>query len=232
MYQDEAFFIFKDKNSKNYNVFLAEFPETILPSRRVEKIQIDGRNGTLHESDGCYDSYSWSLICYGNFTASEIASWLFGTGYLTLSNNLNRRYKVTVNNSIDLETIAVNFEKFTLPLEVEPYVEDIEETIVNLGSSNQIEVPSTIDTPFILEFETISEETTISINNKEIKIENCNNLVIDTDLKIAYENNYVNAMSKITGNLEELILSPGTNIINLSGSYTNAKLKYRRRDLC
>ena len=233
MYVDEAYFIFKDKNSKDFNIFLAEYPPLIIPKKRINEIKIEGRNGTLHETDNCYDSYQFDLLCYSNdIDISKVATWHCGTGYLIISNNLNERYNVTIKDTSDLELIGPEFNKFTITLNVEPYIEDVKESEIILTGEDEFTINSTIDTPFLLEIENILESITLTVNDESIKIDSCANFLLDTDLLVAYENKYNNAMQKITGNVENLKLKPNTNNIKIAGSFENAKIRYRGRDLC
>ena len=233
MYVDEAYFIFKDRNSKDFNIFLAEYPPLIIPKKRINEIKIEGRNGTLHETDNCYDSYQFNLICYSNnIDISKVATWLCGTGYLTISNNDTQRYKVTIKDTSDLELIGPEFNKFTITLNVEPYIEEIKENEIILTGEDEFTINSTIDTPFILEIGIITDTITITVNNVSIKVEKCTDFLLDTDLLVAYENKYNNAMPKITGSVENVILKPDTNNVKIIGSFENAKIRYRGRDLC
>ena len=211
----------------------AYYPPLIIPKKRINEIKIEGRNGTLHETDNCYDSYQFDLLCYSNdIDISKVATWLCGTGYLIISNNLNERYNVTIKDTSDLELIGPEFNKFTITLNVEPYIEDVKESEIILTGEDEFTINSTIDTPFLLEIENILESITLTVNEVSIKIDSCTNFLLDTDLLVAYENKYNNAMPKITGNVENLKLKPNTNNITINGSFENAKIRYRGRDLC
>ena len=82
-----AYFIYNGINSKDMGVILKELPPIIKPKRRMEIIQVPGRNGTLHIDENCYEPISISLECTlkSNIDARSITNWLTNFGTITFS---------------------------------------------------------------------------------------------------------------------------------------------------
>ncbi len=229
----ENYFIYNDIDSRDFGIKCGTFDNFTFPKKRIDTITIEGRNGTLHETDNCYDSYDRSIECY--FSKSEniplIAKWLQGSGKLRLSNNLNKVFDVTINNNIDLTSVAEYWYNFILKFEVQPINESYQEyEITNI--ENEFDIKGTIEASPILEL-TGEGDYQIQINNKNIYIYNLEGtIVIDTKMMIATIDN-VNASNKIGGDdLSQIKLNLVNNNITINNPYESFKIKYREANLC
>ena len=61
MYQ---YFTFKGINSLDMGVVMLKAPSIYKPTKRVNEIQIAGRNGSLHEDTNTYENYTKEAECH------------------------------------------------------------------------------------------------------------------------------------------------------------------------
>ena len=54
----KKYFIFNGKDSRDFEVYIEEYPPIVRPKERIETITVPGRSGTLHmrEAEGVYES--------------------------------------------------------------------------------------------------------------------------------------------------------------------------------
>ncbi|MDD4794985.1 MAG: phage tail family protein [Bacilli bacterium] len=230
----ENYFYINDVDSRTVGVKCGTFPPIIFPKKRIETIIIEGRDGTLHQTDNCYDSYVWSIECYSeDIDIEKIELFLRNAKTLRLSSNPEKVYDITIKNQIDLNIIAEYWRNFIITFEIQPIVKSLTEQIVDIEETSiEIVVGGTFETKPTIEL-TGSGDFTISINSNNIIIGNLNEetIVIDTDLRLAVIDN-VNAMNKINANFNNIKLKVGINTIAIVGEYENFKIKYKRCYLC
>lgn len=229
----ENYFIYNNIDSRNFGIRCGSFDNFTFPKLRIETITIEGRNGTLHETDNCYESYSRSIECYCDKQENipQIAKWLQGSGELRLSNDLEKVFYVTINNNIDLESVAEYWYNFIIKFEVQPICESYTEHVVN-DISKTFNIGGTIETSPIIEI-VGKGDYMITINNKVIYLYDINGtFIIDTKMMIATENNN-NSFNKIGGDdLSQIKLKLNSNNISVNNPYESFKVKYREANLC
>ena len=64
-----AYFIYNGISSKDMGVILKKLPPITKPKKRIEIVQVPGRNGTLHIDENCYEPINISLW-FGSFSNS------------------------------------------------------------------------------------------------------------------------------------------------------------------
>ena len=89
----KKYFIFNGKDSRDFEVYIEEYPPIVRPKERIETITVPGRSGTLHmrEAEGVYESYtkSFEIIAVNPARIDEIKEWLKGAGELIIGNELD-----------------------------------------------------------------------------------------------------------------------------------------------
>ena len=230
----ENYFYINDIDSRTINVFCGSFPDIVIPQLRQSTIEIEGRHGSLTETDNCYKTYVFSLECYSpDLQIEAIEQFFRNTRTLRFSNNSEKVYSVKIKNQIDLSLVAEYWRNFTIVFEVQPIIKSFTEyeEIITTTPQNFV-VGGTYDTKPIIELFGTGNFT-LTINNKNIIINNLESekITIDTDLKLAFINNQ-NAMSKINGDLNDIKLNVGNNIVSTIGVYDSFKIKYKRCFLC
>ncbi len=121
----KKYFIFNGKNSRDFEVYLEEYPPIVLPKERVETITVPGRSGTLHmrEAEGVYESYTkpFKIIAVNPERIDEIKEWLKGAGELIIGNELDYIYTAFINAEIEFTRFFRGWHKAVIPIEVQPY---------------------------------------------------------------------------------------------------------------
>lgn len=99
-------FSFKNKDSRDFGIRLAEVPPIQRGRERVTQVTIPGRAGTLTltEGDESFEPYTQGLA----FTVPEenvplVLSWLKGDGWLTISNDPDRRQMARAVNAVSFK---------------------------------------------------------------------------------------------------------------------------------
>lgn len=225
----EKYFIFNNIDSRNMGIGIGCLPPVVIPKKRNTSIVIEGRNGSLNETDNCYDSYLWNIECYMNDGKLEnLATWLQGTGTLILSDRPDKIFYVKITNQIDLEQIATYWRNFTINFEVQPFNESVTEYEQTITQNGTFEVGGTVESQPIIEI-VGTGDLSITLNNNTFHLYSIDGtVVIDSKLKMTIEDS--TTVVKTNGHYP--ILKVGENTINIIGTYTSFKIKYRRVNLC
>ena len=93
----DNFFTFDGKSCLDFGVIATGLGTYNRPRRRVEHIEVPGRNGTLTVSDGTYENVTLWYDCYAfkNFTdkIDAISAWLLSKpGYIRLEDTYHPEY--------------------------------------------------------------------------------------------------------------------------------------------
>lgn len=121
----KKYFIFNGKDSRDFEVYIEEYPPIVRPKERIETITVPGRSGTLHmrEAEGVYESYtkSFEIIAVNPARIDEIKEWLKGAGELIIGNELDYIYSAFINAEIEFTRFFRGWHKAVIPIEVQPY---------------------------------------------------------------------------------------------------------------
>lgn len=121
----KKYFIFNEKDSRDFEVYIEEYPPIVRPKERIETITVPGRSGTLHmrEAEGVYESYtkSFEIIAVNPARIDEIKEWLKGAGELIVGNELDYIYSAFINAEIEFSRFFRGWHKAVVPIEVQPY---------------------------------------------------------------------------------------------------------------
>lgn len=224
-----AYFIYNDIDSRNMGVILRALPPITRPNRRIEKITIPGRNGTLTVDEGAYDAISISLECYlkKGYDPRKITSWLQPSGEITFSDELDKYYHARIVNSIPLTRVFRITREFIIQLELQPlaYSKEIFVKKYDSGVAHTfvIDEANANMYPYIkLEG---SGEIELNINGNTMIIRPDEYIELDCELQMAYKDN-VSQNEKVYGSFFTLV--PGRNTVSVFGNYTNLEIKYRK----
>ncbi len=99
--------IFKDIDSRELGLYMERCPEKTSPKRRDETFTVPGRHGNLTTTDGAFETYikSAEFIVMDMTRVDEISAHFKGAGWLTFSNEPDRRYKARVAHHQDFKAI-------------------------------------------------------------------------------------------------------------------------------
>ena len=215
-------FIFNNVSSDDLGLIIKEMPPIVRPSKNIESIKVNGRNGNLHIDNGTYDSYNITISCIINDLTKldQNKNILQGTGDLQLSTVPGRTFKATIKNQIDFSKYLRVLREFPLQLEIEP-ISYGSETTVNYSTNATLTISGNVDTyPTIVVYGT----GTITINNVSVEVLETG-ITINCDL-MEYVKNNINKNSCVI--LDEFPkLSPGNNSITLNSGITSISISYK-----
>ena len=168
------YFIFKGINSKDKDIIINKMPSIIKPERKIDLIEVPGRNGTLHIDEEVYKTTVIQIECtlLKRETLREIMAWLDGEGELILSNEPDKFYKATIINQIDYSGIVNIIHTFPLQIELQPFLYSNEIYIKkynNLSKFN-INIPDATAKMKPIIYLTGSGKINLNINNEIITI--------------------------------------------------------------
>lgn len=142
-------FYFKGSSSISKGLIVTNEIKIGKARKRIDRIEIDGRNGYLTIDKGTYDPILVSVKCHLKTTnMSDIYSWLDGYGKFSLDNQIE--YDAIVSNQISLEKITNHFDNILIQFELQPisksknFIEvEIEETpqIISISEATAIIEP-------------------------------------------------------------------------------------------
>lgn len=116
------YFIFKNIDSRDIKgLIVQELPPISKPAKRIEKIEIDGKDGDIIQESG-YQAYdkTISIGLTNNYDINQIIAWLDGSGNLVLSNEPEKYYNAIVIEQIDFERL-MRFKTAKIKFHVQPF---------------------------------------------------------------------------------------------------------------
>lgn len=188
MYQ---YFTFKGINSLDMGVVMLKAPSIYKPSKKVNEIEIAGRNGILHEDTNAYENYTKEAECYvtDRSKIDEVCAWLNGYGEVTFSSEADKIYRAFIKNQIPFNNILLNLNDFLVQFDCFPFKYSVnkadEEMSLTTGTTiyNQGTVYSE---PVITIFGT--GDVTIKINDKDFTVTGIDGYVtINSEVQEVYK---------------------------------------------
>lgn len=221
-------FIFNDISSDSYDIIIKKMPPITSPLRRIESIQIDGRNGNLHIDNGTYESKNITIECVVLSTdhISDIKGWLTGIGTISFSNEPDIEYDCVVKNQISLEKYLTHLKEFPLQLELSPIGHSATQTLVTKTTfPATFTVDGTIGVAPILEIKG-SGDATITLNGIAFTLSDLSSTAYIVDCNLMnVTKNFVQSNDKFTGSFPNLII--GSNSLSVVGTVTEIKIIYK-----
>lgn len=119
MYQ---YFKFKGINSLDMGVVMLKAPSIYKPKKRVNEIEIAGKNGVLHEDLGSFENYTKECECHvmDKSNIDKICGWLTGYGEVVFSSEPDKVYRVFIKNQIPFNNILLNINDFLVQFDTYP----------------------------------------------------------------------------------------------------------------
>lgn len=225
---------FNGRAGKEYHIIPVRRPSIPAPEERIEEVEVPGRNGVLTISEGLYESVV--IPVEFNFMAPpdkwmgvyrNAKRWLSGGGKLKFSDDPECFYKALFCKITTTERTSRKIGNLTAEFTCDPYTYMIngEKEIVVSGS---VYNPGAVAAPVYR----ITGEglCTLTVNGYEFAANVGQEVVIDSDLQIAYKNDGSNANTDVTGDYARLWLQPGENAITATAGFS-VNLTPRWREL-
>lgn len=225
-------FNFGGKNSyDDFGILISKRPSIPSPKRRVNTINIPGRNSNLIFDEKTYEDIILTVECSVKDKQNlvnkidDIKAWLFETGQsdLTFSFQSERKYIAQVVNAIDFKHIYKYFGEFPIIFNCRPFKYAVENNMLNI-----IETGTKVSNIGTIESEPVitiygSGDIVFKINQQEISLKGITEKVIlNSVIQDCYDDKGNNLNDKMSGGF--LKLKPGENIIEWSGNVTKLEV--------
>lgn len=216
----------KNRNFSELGIIVEKIPNISKAKKKIEVMQVAGRNGFISIDTGAYEPFSVTLSCHctTNANLDEIKAYLDGFG--TLSFDGEREYTAIVDNAIPIETILPIFKKFPVRFSVNPIAEDITATTENILNTSELSI-TTYSTIYPTLTITCSGNISVTINNQTFYLSDTNGTyTLDCKNKIIKDSNGVNKSGLMTGDFPTF--KNGTNTISKTGTIVAFTTTYKK----
>lgn len=231
-YKRCPYFVWNGVKSTDFGVFVAKFPDIVIPAERVSFVTIPGRSGSLTKTEGdcVYDDVILPIEC-GVRQVSDIrraSAYLRGAGTLALPCRPGEHANGRIVNQISFEQLVRGKENmnFTVNFRLNPFwVKDLEEVRVfnKRGEVHYLINEGDVPSKPILEL-TGTGTGTVTINGSVIEMKDMlGSATIDSTIEEAYSDKET-LNSFMTGDFP--VLKPGSNTLLFDGSITSVKVRY------
>lgn len=215
-----------NRNLRELGIIVERIPAITKGKKKIETMQVPGRNGFISIDTGVYEPFNLSLECHctDNANINEIKTFLDGYGTITFDDV--KQYTAIVNNAIPFETILPIFKKFLVSFLVNPIAEDITPTTVNILNESYIDI-TTYSTIYPTLTISCSGDISVTINNSTFYLNDTNGTyILDCKNKIITDSNGNNVSNLMLGDFPTFI--NGSNLINKTGTITAFTTEYRK----
>lgn len=223
---------FNGKMNRALGVEVTTRPSIPAPDLRGEYTQVAGRDGSLLVTDGTYENIQIDVDM--NFVRPEakvgtsyraVKNWLQGSGILRMSDDSEVFYRVKACGITANERASKVGSKFTASFICDPF------TYYNSGASF-MDVENAKLNPYMecwpVYYITGNGQCTLTVNGNEMTAMVGQNLTIDTEKMLAYQEDGTLQNTAVTGDYEALALLPGENEIGVTSGFTlKVKPNYR-----
>ncbi len=219
-------------NSNTINGLLVQsLPPISKPQMRTTIEEIAGRDGDIVTTTGfkAYDK-TMSVGLYGDYNTDEIIDYLSQSGEIVFSNEPDKYYKFACYAKADYERL-IRFKTANITYHIQPYKYDFTEKLIDLNNENDrglkitvINKGNTISRPNIIF--TGSGIIRLYINEIMVLILRLTGLTTvilgadgnTRDINGAFLNR------RVEGDLSDIVLNKGANVVSLRGNVTNIKI--------
>lgn len=185
-------FKFNNRSSLEFKTLIVnELPSIIKPAEKVNKYDIESRNGELILPTGFYSNMTKTVECtVRNLNEiDEIVAWIKGSGEVIFSNQEDRYYQAVIVNQIDFDRVIKHYRKFIIQFECQPfgYLLEGEENIILTENNSIIKNSGSMESEPVISI-TGKGDVELTIGQSIYKINNIeDSIIIDTPLMEVYK---------------------------------------------
>ncbi|MCI7181885.1 MAG: hypothetical protein SOY12_00660 [Schaedlerella sp.] len=221
---DRYDFQFNQKRASEFGVLVQKRPDMPGVKRDISFIEIPGSEYPEMEEEFQYESIEIPISCAfkespenWNRKVRQIRSWLNGPGELILSESPEAFYKVW-NVTVDkFERPIKRHGIFTANFICRPFEymkEGIKEKTIQEVSYNPYDICHPI---YKITGNGICK---LNVNGKIVTASVSDNIVINSELMLAYRDDGTKQNKMLTGDYEDLYLQPGVNSISMTSGFS------------
>lgn len=216
--------MYNGESCNRYSIIPARRPSVPAPELRVTETEIPGMDGVLVETDNTYMPIT--IPVEFNFLVPpnkwmdayrKAKRWLTGSGTLILGDDQDYFYKVLYCNITDTERTSRRLGNFTVEFTCYPYAFLVSGQ--NKYAPAEVEYnPYTVSHPvYIING---SGRCDLTVNGNKMDVTVNQEITIDTDRMVAYNDEMVNQSNLLSGNYEDLYLLEGQNTISITDGFS------------
>lgn len=216
---DKYFVIYNDKTNLDVNLLVATRPSKPSPEMEYEEVKVPGGK-TLYREKGYKDipipvSFNFMSKYTWDKDFRIIKKWLLSkiNNKLKFSDDLEVYYKVNKVTIDTPERVMKKIGRFNVTFTCEPYVYIDEE---------EMELSTLLYNDYLISkpiYKIVGEGyLTLNINNKVIKANVGQELIIDTEKRLCYREGIVNNVA-LEGKYEDMYLLEGENTISWTDGF-------------
>ena len=212
-----------EESSTIQGLIISNLPPISKPEKRIEKEEIDGKDGDIITCLG-YSAYDKEVDIglHGNYDINEVIKYFDSEGVVTFSNEPDKYYRYAILEQIDFERL-LRFRTAKVKFHVQPYKYNKNESkqILEITDETQITVTNlgnTISKP-IITFHGAGD-INIELNNHQLLVvslktleEGPDSITIDFENMEAYSGKILRNRS-VTGDYDKFNLAVGSNTIS------------------
>lgn len=220
---NKDYFIFNNVNSEEC-LIVNKLPSVFKPTKDIEKIEIEGRDGFLTRDSGSYRGIIKSVECtILNLDSIDfIGTWLSGSSEVVFSNEPDKKYKATIINQIEIAKVIQQWHSFIIQFECQPHKYALNNDLITLTGTGTVFNPSTNYSKPIIKIFGIGTIYLIINTNNVITLNNVvDYVVIDSELVDCYKETILKNNDM---NGEFPILQSGNNEISWIGSVSKIEI--------
>lgn len=215
---------------KTKGIIVEKSPDIIKGKKRIEKYDIEGRNGVLIIDKGTYEPFVVTIECHINTNITNIEKvkeFLDGIGTLSFDNE--KEYNAVIQNQIDFEKVQ-NFRRFPIQFLCNPIAKSLESEYIEVTNSpSRIQIEdATFNIEPLIKIKGRGN-VSISFNGRTFILYNLDeNLTytLDSEYKEIVDSNGINASENMLGDFP--ILMSGENIITYAGNISKFEIEYKK----
>ncbi|EOY7191136.1 phage tail protein [Clostridioides difficile] len=193
------FFIYKNRNSKEFGIKIKKINDLSTPKRSIEKKGVPGRNGDLVIDVGNYENFTLSIECDLDSRdidienmAMELTDWLqkdFSYGKLYIENR-NYYYEAYCSNALEIERMYKNFGEFVIEFDCKPFKRIVNYSDISIDTKDidKFSVFNSYDISYPVIEIFGNGDINIKINTQKLILKGVkDNIIIDSDMMNAYK---------------------------------------------
>lgn len=229
-------FTWRGVSSDAHGVVVRSLPAPTVAPQRQTTVVVPGRHGALHLLENARDEVLLNIDCYLPYEQGvpvsdlrTIASWLSGTGQLTLSDQPGVYFEGMILDSLSFQPVIPGFADrlFSLPVWVKPhaYVSGVSDIVMAVSGAEVVN-PYTAESEPVIKV-TGSGDITLDVGGIDVELDVDEYITLDCEARLAHKDGTL-AGSRV--NLSEWpTLRPGKNVISWTGAVTTVTISPRWR---